>query len=1112
MDTENRTFLEELPPESADLDAKARGLNTNYDADIVLVAGLGGNPVDTWRAKDEQKTLWPTSLLPFNIGDIRVRVWTLKYNCTLRGSASAARIRDHANVLLVHLNDQREDDDEAKSRPIVFVGHSLGGIIIKQHHQTIMFAYKNPRYKYLWEATRGIMFFSTPHYGMSPDLWADFVRYVLQLDEPFKGALPTDGMLATIRDNKDELSNISEDFESRLQDMSFITFIETMPIPQMNCVADFLPDRLSYEEKKAYYSLAKDETHSFFLGRKSTPGTCGWTDAQPDIQAFLDGVRGHQDLWICGPPACGKTFLAKHIINKLNPLDRKLSGQGQGRPPTVIHYFVSDSLPDRGHLQGLLRATAHQALRLKPSLMRRILSSSFQNWNSERPMTRESLERDLWTGDMLKLVWPAIMAEVTKNHAIVVVIDGFDELDEDSRNSFLGCLQHLRGQAENPENLRLLFLSRELDGLDVAPAHRVAFQRYNIGLVESGRDISRTVDEAVDRLWKSRRFAPSEFREKVGNQIHLRSDGTYLWAALLSQDLDRNRTITSPSDVKTIIQELPPEAHTIQGLYDYILDRLATIPHVAGIVRQALLWASVQREGLKPAEFNIAQAIGRAMEDHKGTQITQEMLSQYLDEKVAITLDFHCGHIVKFQDGRLELVHGSLKDYIMKNGIRIRGPGPHQLTPGVTMAERLHAELARTCVTYLTLPPFRDSGLRPQALTPHAWEAKVRTRLKQQKLSRYASLYWDQHIRDAGMSWRSEKAAQAAQRQLNDDRTEYAKCWTEIWWLFRLWPTTQFPSTSASPVADILPLDYEESMATATESTALTVLEGSDGGRRDSAAATTEFAGLKAMEGFDGERLDSMATTTESSVPKALEVSHDDGMDSAVTATEFAGLKTLEGSDRQRMDSVAATTEFTALKALEGSDGERMGSAATATESSVPKALEGLDGDRIDSAAAVTESTVPKELEESDGDGMDRMATAAESSAPQALEGHDGERISIATSEDGSFISAEGRESDEQALPPPGQPQTASGRTRRSRVRRLLGSAGLTAGVQPGQNTEPSHLGLRSPPGEGGPSPEDQKKETPPAPLSKRRLGWMKRVKMAGAIIGTPKVSTPSIC
>ncbi|GAB1317135.1 hypothetical protein MFIFM68171_07345 [Madurella fahalii] len=901
------TSLEELRAESAGSGAKSRNLNTDYLAErsVVLVAGLGGDPVGTWRANDKQKTLWPTSLLPLSIGDMHVRILTFRYNCTLRGSASAASIRDHAKVLLVHLDNQREDDDEAKLRPIVFVGHNLGGIIIKQ---TIMFACKNPRYKHLWEASRGIMFFSTPHYGMYPDLWYKFVRYVLQLDEPEEGTVPTNGMLATIGDNSEELSNISEDFESRLEDLKFVTFTETQPVPKINCVlvnkihgrmrasteehtdiegdhtsicrfddADtFLPvgggiknlirakpkeiDRLSRNEKKAYYSLASDETHSFFLDRKSTPGTCKWTDDQPRIQAFLDGVRGQQDLWIYGPPACGKTFLAKHIINKLNPLDGKLSSLRRRRkPPTVIHYFISGSLPDRGHLQGLLRATAHQALRLKPSLIYRLLPSSYRDWELKTAITRESLERDIWSGDTLKSVWPAIMAEVAEKHAIAVVIDGFDELDVESRNSFLDCLQRLRGQSRNPANLQLLFLSRELDELDVAPAHQMAFQRYNIGLAETGSDISRTIDEALDRLWRSRRFTPDEFREKIRNQIHLRSDGTYLWAALLSRDLDRNRTITSPAHVETIIQELPPEAHSIPGLYDYILDRLATIPHVSAIVRQALIWASVQREGLKPAEFNVAQAIGRAMEDHKGGQITQETLSQYLDDKIAITLDFHCGHIVKFQDGRLELVHGSLKEYIMQNGIRIGGPVPQDLKLCGTIAERLHTELARTCVTYLTLPQFQYSGLRPETLTPRAWEAKVRARLDRQKFSRYASLHWDQHIRDAGIPWRFEKkAARAAQQLLKDGSTEYARCWTEIWWLLRLWPTIRFPSASVCPVADILPLDPhpEDSTAATTESLASEASEEPDNERSSIAASEgRSFKSAVDQESIDGDPL-----------------------------------------------------------------------------------------------------------------------------------------------------------------------------------------------------------------------------------------------------------------
>ncbi|KAK0647015.1 hypothetical protein B0T16DRAFT_171827 [Cercophora newfieldiana] len=783
---------------------------------------------------------------------MNVRIMTFRHNSTLQGSVSAASIRDHANVLLTHLANQREDDDEAKMRPIVFVGHSLGGMIIKQ---AITFAYRNPRFKHLWEASRGIMFFSTPHYEMHPDLWYKFVRYVLQLDEPEKDTMPTGGMLATIEANIEPLSDISEDFESRLDDFKFVTFIETDPVPKMNCVfvdkihgrvrtkteehsymqgdhrsiCQFGPDDeslffavaqgikslieakpkqidlLDREEKKAYCSIASDETHSFFLGRKSTPGTCSWTDKQPRIQDFLDGDQGNHDLWICGPPASGKTFLAKHLIQQLNPLDGR-----RRNPPTVVHYFVSGSLPGRGHLQGLLRATAHQALRLKPSLIDRLLPSR-RDRESQKPMTKKTLERELWAGDKLKLAWPGIMAKVTEQHPIVVVIDGFDELDAESRRVFLDCLRQLRGQSTNRKNLRLLLISRELTelgGLDAQPTDQLALQRYTVGLAQTGDDISSTIDEALGRLWRSRRFPPGESREKIRNQIHLQSQGTYLWAALLSQDLDRNRGIISPARVEKILQELPVEADSIPGLYDYILARLSTIPHVSAIVRQALIWASVQKEGLKPDEFNIAQAIGRALEDHKGGQITQEVLTKYLDDKIAMTLDFHCGHIVKFQDGRLELVHGSLREYIMQNGVRMGAANPQGLEHGGTVAERLHAEAARTCATYLTMSQFQDSGPRPETLTARSWETKVRTRLDQQQFSRYASLHWNEHIREAGLPWSFEKKEVLASQQILKDRnTEYARCWTEIWWLLRLWPEIRFPSLC--PVEDILPLDDE---------------------------------------------------------------------------------------------------------------------------------------------------------------------------------------------------------------------------------------------------------------------------------------------------------------
>lgn len=97
---------------------------------IILVPGLGGHFEETWQADD--KTIWPRDMLPrekYGIPDIRVL--SFQYNTSLEGSTSQGGIRDHAQDLVIWLRDNREDDEAASLRPLVFIGHSLGGIVIK---------------------------------------------------------------------------------------------------------------------------------------------------------------------------------------------------------------------------------------------------------------------------------------------------------------------------------------------------------------------------------------------------------------------------------------------------------------------------------------------------------------------------------------------------------------------------------------------------------------------------------------------------------------------------------------------------------------------------------------------------------------------------------------------------------------------------------------------------------------------------------------------------------------------------------------------------------------------------------------------------------------------
>ncbi|KAH6641323.1 hypothetical protein F5144DRAFT_454816, partial [Chaetomium tenue] len=95
---------------------------------IVFVHGLNGHYIHTW---EESSVCWPRDLLPSRIKN--VRVLSFSYDADIYNSASVGRIRDHGLNLLTHLIAKRPQTGREKfTRPIVFVAHSLGGLLVKE--------------------------------------------------------------------------------------------------------------------------------------------------------------------------------------------------------------------------------------------------------------------------------------------------------------------------------------------------------------------------------------------------------------------------------------------------------------------------------------------------------------------------------------------------------------------------------------------------------------------------------------------------------------------------------------------------------------------------------------------------------------------------------------------------------------------------------------------------------------------------------------------------------------------------------------------------------------------------------------------------------------------
>ena len=96
---------------------------------IVMVHGFYGHPTGTWTDEDSGKC-WPRDLVPDQM-KTHVRVLTFKYSESYTRPYRRESLFSHARDLLVHLN-KRQQRPENEPRPIIWVAHSAGGIVVKE--------------------------------------------------------------------------------------------------------------------------------------------------------------------------------------------------------------------------------------------------------------------------------------------------------------------------------------------------------------------------------------------------------------------------------------------------------------------------------------------------------------------------------------------------------------------------------------------------------------------------------------------------------------------------------------------------------------------------------------------------------------------------------------------------------------------------------------------------------------------------------------------------------------------------------------------------------------------------------------------------------------------
>lgn len=198
--------------------------------DICFVHGLTGDRESTWTA-DGQSAPWPKTLLPPKLEKARILTYGYDAYIVRKGVASSNRLIDHATNLLNDLTTDRVCCN-ALSRPIIFVVHSLGGLVCKK---AILLSRNNPEthLRGIFNCTIGILFMGTPHRGAWMANWAKIPTPALGLIKSVNKSL-----LEILQTNNQTLELIQGDFWSMIRERQkanqppeVTCFFEELPLP-----------------------------------------------------------------------------------------------------------------------------------------------------------------------------------------------------------------------------------------------------------------------------------------------------------------------------------------------------------------------------------------------------------------------------------------------------------------------------------------------------------------------------------------------------------------------------------------------------------------------------------------------------------------------------------------------------------------------------------------------------------------------------------------------------------------------------------------------------------------------------------------------------------------
>ncbi|KAM6483909.1 hypothetical protein HDV62DRAFT_389029 [Trichoderma sp. SZMC 28011] len=198
------------------------------NADIIAITGLDGHAYGSWRGKGNLGRMWLRHFLSKDLPYCRTMTYGYNSKLSARGIDT---IMDYSRGLMEALKKIR-NTEELRQRPLFFIAHSFGGIILA--HCLVKAVQTNeddhPTIATLYKATYGMLLFGIPHKGLVVN---DIEKMLAGRDNH-----PRSALLQQIRVKSDLLENQLADFKNLVRDRKVVSFYETRQTRQLQFDSD----------------------------------------------------------------------------------------------------------------------------------------------------------------------------------------------------------------------------------------------------------------------------------------------------------------------------------------------------------------------------------------------------------------------------------------------------------------------------------------------------------------------------------------------------------------------------------------------------------------------------------------------------------------------------------------------------------------------------------------------------------------------------------------------------------------------------------------------------------------------------------------------------------